>query len=91
MIATIGQSVTFHCTSNLRTIWKFNGGTLPGNTFTGFRQTRDTNWLIIHHVEIQNAGNYTCSGEERKYFVFEAIGMLSVTCMLVVLTNLASI
>ena len=76
LIAEIGYSVKFTCTSHVTVQWYHNNGPLPFNTFEVRHDDSMLNVLHIHSVQLNNSGNYECEGKDPrygKYFTAEAL------------------
>ena len=79
--AKVGDSVEFTCSSSQDVSWSFNGGSLPPNVkpvrlAAGFERYYA---LTIADVQLNNAGNYVCTGVDEDRSSFESEGILTVT------------
>ena len=84
--ASVGDTIFFKCSSVSYANWTFEKGPLPQNVekqkFVGYHL------LIIHNVEMCNAGTYTCVGVSHSLgtslnYTFESDGLLTIVGMLI--------
>ena len=82
IITRIEESVYFYCAyeSNVMT-WYFEEGPLPNNAITIGSSNGYSHALMIQDVRLDNAGTYTCRGQEYE-FLSESEGTLNVTSTL---------
>ena len=85
------QTIEFLCYTENTVVWLFQGGPLPLNAEEVRRS--ETRWSIlkINNVMLNNAGTYTCVGEESKYVIFEADAVLSVRGKQILFNSFADI
>ena len=65
MTSSVGETVTITCISETDTNWKFEAGSLPPNAKTWRFSQEKASSLVIVNVQLDNAGIYTCDGEEK--------------------------
>lgn len=60
--AIVGESVSFHCDSDISVLWHFNGGSLPPNAHLRIPEKDENSHevLDIFNVNMKNAGIYSC-------------------------------
>ena len=78
LIVREGATAEFNCISNVNVTWTYEGGVLPFNAEHTYSIDSVLHWIRIILVKIENAGVYTCHGEDDDY-LFEADGHLTVT------------
>ena len=61
--------------------WYFEEGPLPSNAITIGSNIGYSHALLIQDVRLDNAGTYTCRGQEYNY-ISESEGTLNITSML---------
>ena len=60
----LGATVNYMCISDVPPKWFYEGGALPANVdIYRLKQYRQY-WLRINDVDMFNAGEYTCHGED---------------------------
>ena len=62
----IGQSVNFHCLSDMPVEWSFMNGPLPRNVKVQQKKATNLYLLSIKSVLKSNAGSYQCEGTDRE-------------------------
>ena len=76
---TVGQTTYFSCFSEKTASWQFRGGPLPGNAIQQRVEKSREYKLTIKDIHTNNAGNYTCSGEDSDSVIFQDEAVLVVT------------
>ena len=81
IITRIEESAYFYCTYESNVTWYFEEGPLPNNAISLGSNIGYSHALMIQDVRFDNAGTYTCRGQDYEY-ISESEGTLNVTSTL---------
>ena len=73
----VGETAVFKCNAFGKVRWIFNGGSLPTNALDMISAGNSSHTLAVWNVTSENAGIYTCMGED---IPFRKEVVLSVSC-----------